>query len=451
MMRSARRILVVEDEPGIGSAARDFLRATGLEVDEAATCAAAEESTRRNAPDVVVLGDRLPDGDSLGLLPRLKTLDPDLPVVILAGFDSIDLAMKAIQAGAAQFLTKPIELPALQVILDRMLEDRRLRRRQIARGSRRAGDREPFLGASPPVRRLEEEARSALSSESPILIQGETGAGKGVLAEWLHRHGPRADEAFVGLPCAGRPRDLLGAELFGLEPGALGTATAAHSGLFEVARHGTVFLDEIGDLDPAVQAKLLEVIEEHRYRRPGETCDRFVDIQLIVATRQDLVELVRERRFREELYYRIGAISLRIPPLRERPDDIPAIARALLAELCVEIGRPQAELTSEARVALQAYRWPENVRELRNVLERALLRAEGDEIVPRHLGLDSRSLTPGSAELSLTMAQIERRHIERMLEAEGWHVERAARRLGIPRSTLYQRLKVLGLRPPIRR
>ena len=440
-----KRILVVEDEAAVRLGVRDYLRAKGLDVEEAETCAAAEEAVRGDAPDAAVLDYRLPDGDSLSLVPRLKAADPDLPVVILTGHGSIELAVKAIQSGADHFLTKPVELPALHILLQRMLDNRRTHRKQVARIPRRGGVRHPFLGTSEVIRRHEEEARSVLSSESPILIQGETGAGKGVLAEWLHRHGARADEAFVDLNCAGLARELLDSELFGHEKGSFTGAIAAKAGLFEVAHHGTVFLDEIGDMDPAVQAKLLKVLEEKRFRRLGETRDRYVDIQLIAATNQDLLAMVREKRFREDLYYRIGVIPLRVPSLREHPEDVPVVARALLQGLSIEVGARDSELTDDAEEALSAYRWPGNVRELRNVLERALLRAGGTAITRRHLMLDPATTAPGLDESHLTLAELERRHIERTLEAEGWHVERTSKRLDIPRSTLYQKLKQMGI------
>ena len=442
-----KRILVVDDESAVRFGVRDFLRVKGLEVEEADSCAAAEEAVRSNAPDAVVLDYRLPDGDALALLPRLKAVDPDLPIVILTGHGTIELAVKAIQSGAEQFLTKPVELGALQVLLQRLLENRRTKQRQAARQSRRGADRQPFIGTSNAVRQLEVEARSVLGAGRPILIEGETGSGKGVLAEWLHRSGPRADEAFVDLNCAGLSRDLLDSELFGHERGAFTGAVASKPGMFEVAHHGTVFLDEIGDMDLTVQAKLLKVIEEQRFRRLGDTRDRFVDIHLIAATHEDLLALASQKKFREDLYYRIGVIPLRVPPLRERPEDIPAIARALIEGLAIELGHPKTHLAPDAEQALIAFRWPGNVRELRNVLERAILRSDGGALERAHLGLDLGARTSVSGDPGLTLAELEHRHIERALEAENGHVERAAKRLGIPRSTLYQRLRQMGIAP----
>ncbi len=445
-----RLILVVDDEEGARFGIREFLVAHGFEVDEAASCAVADELFRTRSPDAVVLDFQLPDGTALDLIPRLRAMDPAVPVLILTAYGTIERAVESIQGGADQFLTKPVELPALLTVLERLLADRRMRQRQSARRAREdAAAQDPFLGTSAAIHHLADEARRALASESPIFIQGETGSGKGVLAAWLHRNGTRADEPFVDLNCAGLSRELLESELFGHDRGAFTDATTSKPGLLEVAHHGVVFLDEVGDMDTAVQAKLLKVIEEKRFRRLGEVRDRRVDIQLVAATHQDLSALVREKRFREDLYYRLHVLSLRIPPLRERVEDIPIIACRLLAMLAAELGRTGISLSPDADARLTAHPWPGNVRELRNVLERAVLRCDGPMIAARHILLDG-PLADGAPppEADLTLEEAEHRHIARALAAEGGHVERAARRLGVPRSSLYERIKRLGLTPP---
>jgi DNA-binding NtrC family response regulator len=437
------RVLVVDDEESIRFALRDFLEARGWEVEEAGSCRAAQEAFRGSRLDAAVIDYSLPDGNALEMLPRLKAVEPGVPLVILTGHGSIDLAVRAIKEGADHFLTKPVELPALDVILERLVEIQRTRQRQLAGQAQRARHTpDPFLGESPAIRSLAEEAKRLLASDSPILIQGETGAGKGVLAAWLHAASPRGDEPFVDLNCAGLAAELLESELFGHERGAFTGAAAAKTGLFEVAHRGTVFLDEIGDMDPHVQPKLLKVIEERRFRRLGDVRDRQVDVRLIAATHQDLQGLVRERRFRSDLYFRICTLPLRVPSLRERPDDIPVLARHLLATICRDLGR-SARLTAAAERALAGYAWPGNIRELRNLLERAVLLGEGGELEARHLRFDGPLGGPAS-EGELTLDELERRHIARVLGEEAGHVERAARRLGIPRSTLYQKLKRQG-------
>ena len=446
MRRSS--ILVVEDEPAVRFGIRDFLESEGYTVDEAESCRTAEAAWGTTRPDAMILDYSLPDGTALELLPRLKALDPTVPIVILTGHGSIDLAVRAIQQGADHFLTKPVEMPALVVILKRLIERQRDRKRQLARSSHEARHAiEPFLGSSPTIRRLAEDARRFLSSESTILVLGETGSGKGVLASWLHRNGPRAEEAFVDLNCASLSKDLFESELFGHEKGAFTGASAAKPGLLEAAHHGTFFLDEIGDMDPSVQPKLLKVLEEKRFRRLGDVRDRQVDVRLIAATHQDLLHLVRENRFRSDLYYRISTITLSVPPLRERLEDIEAVASRLLEGIAGDLGRGEMSLSPEALERLRAYAWPGNIRELRNVLERAVLLCEGHVLDRGDLRFEERAPAP-EADGDVTLVEMERRHIERALREEHGKVEAAARRLGIPRSSLYEKIRRLGLTVP---
>jgi DNA-binding NtrC family response regulator len=334
-------------------------------------------------------------------------------------------------------------------VIARVIEHQRVRQRHLAGQLRRSRDTlDPFVGASRAIRELEAEARLVLETESPVLVLGETGSGKGVLAGWLHRNGARAGEAFVDVNCAGISRELLESELFGHERGSFTGASATKLGLLEVAHHGTVFLDEVGDMDPAAQAKLLKVIEEKRFRRVGEVEPRQVDIRLIAATHQDLPSLVRNHRFREDLYYRLNVLSLRIPPLRERTEDIPFLASDLLRRLSSELGSREPRLSREAEGALGAYRWPGNVRELRNTLERALLRSGGREIEATHLALGNESLSSGAPPTSgmpVTLEEVERLHIARVLAEESGNVGNAARRLGVPRSTLYKKIGRFGI------
>jgi DNA-binding NtrC family response regulator len=451
------KVLIVDDEPGIRFGMRDYLEAEGFEVEEADTAAGAERLVRESRPDAVVLDHMLPDGTALDLLPRLKEADPSLPVVVLTGHATIDLAVRAVKEGADQFLAKPVELAALALMLQRLLESQREKRRQIARRARQARETvDPFTGTSAAIRALADQARRLAASSSPILIAGETGAGKGVLARWLHRNGPRADEPVVDMNCAGLSREFLETELFGHERGAYTGAVASKPGLLEVAHRGVVFLDEIGDLDPHVQPKLLKVLEEKRFRRLGEVRDRQVDIQLIAATHQNLHQLVEEKRFRSDLYFRISTIPLRVPPLRERPEDVPVLARLLLDGFAADLSRRGTRLSPPAERALAAYSWPGNVRELRNVLERALLLCGNDVLEPADLRFEGPGASRDGATLpaaaddtaGLTLEELERLHIERVLRELNGRVAEASQRLGIPRSTLYQKIKKFGLPLP---
>ncbi len=445
-MNGPNRVLIVDDEDGIRFALRDFLESSGFSVEEATTCAEAEKVFRATRPDAALLDFRLPDGNAIDLIPKLKAQDATVPLVVLTAHASIDLAVRAIQQGADQFLTKPVELPSLLVILQRALENQRIRRKEVAktRGERVAED--PFLGESPAIRSLAEQARRTLSTESPILIQGETGSGKGVLARWLHRNGSRPDEAFVDLNCAGLSREFLESELFGHEKGAFTGAVNAKPGLFEVAHRGTMFLDEIGDVDLQVQPKLLKVLEEKSFRRLGEVRDRHVDVRLVAATHHDLNARIREKAFRSDLYFRISTIPLVVPPLKSRVEDIPVLARHFLSSLPKAVERGGITLSADAEKTFCRYPWPGNLREMRNVIERALLFVEGNTLSARDLHFEASPEPAGSSDdLGLTLQDVEIRHIRRVLEDEHGHVEKAAARLGVPKSSLYEKIRRHGI------
>ena len=440
---SRNKILIVDDESGVRFGIRDFLEQQGFEIEEADSCQDAQHLFRTSRPDIVIADYMLPDGTALDLIPRLKEIDSDIPLLVLTAHGSIDLAVRAIKEGAEQFLTKPLELPTLQVILQRLLLKQRNHHKQLASRTRQVRSAmNPFIGTSPAIRALAEQAKRILTSESPVLILGETGTGKGVLAKWLHENSPRAEEAFVDLNCAGLSRELLETELFGHEKGAFTSATASKQGLFEVAHRGTIFLDEVGDVDLQIQPKLLKVLEEKRFRRVGDVRDRQVDVRLIAATHQDMGQLVRDRRFRDDLYFRISTIPLSFPALRERIEDIPTMAQYLLDKLSADLGRGEIILDDGCMKALQAYSWPGNVRELRNVIERAVLLSGQKMISLKDLHFDGHS-SVGAPFLDsrLTLLELEKQHIERVLQEEQGRVEKAAKRLGIPRSSLYQKIK----------
>ncbi len=440
---SRNKVLVVDDESGVRFGIRDFLEQHGYEIEEAESCQDAQHIFRTSRPDIVIADYMLPDGTALDLLPRLKEIDSGIPLLVLTAHGSIDLAVRAIKEGAEQFLTKPLELPTLLVILQRLLQKQRNHHKQLASKSRQVRQAiDPFIGTSNAIRALKEQARKILSTESPVLILGETGTGKGVLARWLHDNSPRAEEAFVDLNCAGLSRELLETELFGHEKGAFTSATASKQGLFEVAHRGTIFLDEVGDVDLQIQPKLLKVLEEKRFRRVGDVRDRQVDVRLIAATHQDMGQLVREKRFRDDLYFRISTIPLSFPALRERVEDIPTMAQYLLDKVSADLGRGELHLDENSIQALKAYSWPGNIRELRNVIERAVLLSDQKTITINDLHFDGHTQI-GSPLLDsrLTLLELEKQHIERVLQEERGRVEKAAKRLGIPRSSLYQKIK----------
>ena len=395
-----RKVVIVDDEADVRLPLRRFLLGKGYAVLEADSVASVRALLGQESVDAAVVDFSLPDGDGLDVLRSVKAQDASVPVVLLTGHGSIDLAVKAIKEGAEQFFTKPVELPALLVVVERALENRRMRQVSLAGKSVQARQAvDPFFGESAVIRKLAADAARIVASTVPVLVCGETGTGKGVLARWLHQNGPRAEEPFVDLNCAGLSKDLLETELFGHEKGAFTGAVAAKPGLLEIAHRGTMFLDEIGDVDLQVQAKLLKVVEDLRYRRLGDVRDRQVDVRLVE---------------------RISA----------------------------EMGRPGVRLSGAAEQELVSRAWPGNVRQLRNVLERALLLSDHSTLSPADVADASPAAVPlaaAGASSRITLAEAERRHIEAVLREERGAVASAAEVLGLSRSALYERIKKFGI------
>jgi DNA-binding NtrC family response regulator len=445
-------VLLVEDEPDVRAGIATYLALKDYQVDEAAGCREAETRFQARRPDIVICDFALEDGNALDLLAALKRLDPQVPLLVLTGHGSIELAVRSIKEGAEQFLTKPVELPILHAMIQRILDSQRLARKAMADSSRfQKGAPDPFLGVSRAIRTLQSQAVKVAQASAPVLIQGETGVGKGVLARWIHQNSPRAKEAMVDLNCAGLERTFFENELFGHQKGAYTGAGENKMGLLEVGHLGTVFLDEIGDVDLAVQPKLLKVLEENSFRRMGDVRDRQVNIRLIAATHQDLQAMAGAKTFREDLYYRINTLMLRIPPLRERPEDIPLLARTFMETFCQRSGKNPVPITSGAMKRLQHYPWPGNIRELKNLVERAAILSDGSAFDEQHLlaePLGGMHLAPRRSEVRASLEDMERQHIEKALEEAHWRVGLAAERLGVPRSTLYFKIKKLGLREP---
>lgn len=445
-------VLLVEDEPDVRSAIAEYLGLQGYHVDEASGCKEAATRFQATRPDIVICDFALGDGNALDLLPVIKRLDASVPLLVLTGHGSIELAVRSIKEGAEQFLTKPVELPVLHAMIQRILDSQRLARKAMADSSRsQKGALDPFLGVSRAILALQNQATKVAQSSAPVLIQGETGVGKGVLARWIHQNSPRAKEAFVDLNCAGLERTFFENELFGHQKGAYTGASDNKMGLLEVGHLGTVFLDEIGDVDLAVQPKLLKVLEEGTFRRMGDVRDRQVNIRLIAATHQDLYTLAQTKAFREDLYYRINTLMLRLPPLRERPEDIPLLVRTFMDTFCQRSGKLPVPISPAAMTRLQGYAWPGNVRELKNLVERAAILSEGTRFDEHHLLAQSQITSgppTGKAGVPSSLDDLERQHIEHALEAAHWRVGLAAERLGVPRSTLYFKIKKMGLREP---
>ena len=436
------KVLIVDDEPAIRMAIRRFLTTAGFEVFDAENRVSALAQARKERPDAIILDYKLRDCTALDLLPQFKAIDASVAIIVLTAHASVELAVSAIKEGAEQFLTKPVELPTLLVILNRTLDTQRSRQADQADRKKESRDvLDPFNGTSAAIRQLEADISKVVATDRPILIQGETGTGKGILANWLHRNGRRRQEPFVDLNCAGLSKDFLESELFGHERGAFTGAIAAKQGLFDLVHRGTLFLDEIGDVDLQVQPKLLKVLEDKRFRRLGDVKDRFADVRLVAATHHDLTVLVRERRFREDLYFRISTIVLRLPALRDRTEDIPPLASDIVARVAHELGRSGITFADSAVRAMQQYPWPGNIRELKNVLERSLLLSDRDEIRRSDLRFESPSGEGAADDTRLTLTEVESRHILRVLKEEDGVIDRAAKRLGVTRNTLYYKVR----------
>lgn len=442
-------VLVIEDDAAMQEFLATTLRAEGFDIIRAGDLTRSYLAIETSPPNIILADYQLPDGTAFDLLAWLKSTDIKIPVIVLTAHIHIELAVESIKNGAEQFVPKPVDMRLLIPVLRRTLENDRNQKKNLAQRLERARyERDPFLGSSPAVQELSKAARKVADANSTVLIQGETGTGKSVLARWLHKVGPRSNEPFVDLNCAGLSHELLESEIFGHMKGAFTGAVANKSGFIDAANHGTLFLDEIGDMDLHAQSKILKVVEERRFYRLGDVHERRVDVQIIAATHRDLKALAEDGKFRNDLYFRISAIRMRIPPLRERLEDVPIIADKLLEQLSWDMKRGSLQISYSARLELQHYSWPGNIRELRNVLERAALLS--DDGVIRDTGLELElppavDFDPSASVTNLTLKEMERHHIHQVLESERGRVSMAAKRLAIPRSSLYAKIREHGL------
>ena len=446
------RVLLVDDDPAVRFGFSAQLRRQGFHVIEADSCESATRTFGTELPDIVITDLRLPDGDGLDVLARIHAIDPNVPLFVVTGYGSIDLAVRAVKEGAENFLTKPVDIP----LLGRCIQSALSSRAKARSGARPRFQTPPtprfFVPRSAAMQRVEEQIEKLRDADCTVLLLGETGTGKSMLARRIHEIGARKRGPLVEVNCAGLNRDFVETELFGHERGAFTGAHATKRGLLDAADGGTMFLDEIGDIDLQVQPKLLKVLEDKRFRPMGDVRERMVDVRLVAATHHDLLAACGQGRFRADLYYRVSTISITLPALRDRREDVVPLAEHLLSSL----SPLPVELAPDAREVLVNHGWPGNLRELKNVLERSLLLKSGSVVRGHDLSFDAASLTnlvavtPPLASApppsSRTLSEIERDHIRVALDAESGRVEAAARRLGIPRSTLYQRLKDYGIR-----
>lgn len=441
-------ILVADDQADVRQALGLLLRDAGYEVTTAASPAEVLSSLRQAQPDLLLLDlnfqrDTTSGAEGLALLKEIRTQNSGLPVIILTGWATVQLAVEAIRLGAQDFLEKPWENERVRSLVANhlALATTRSQLQRLAETRHDTDSAEKPVFQSRAMQEIMAVAERVAASEAPVLLTGESGTGKGLLARWIHNHSKRKDGAFVSVNLGGLAETLFESELFGHVKGAFTDARSDRVGRFELARGGTLFLDEIANITPAQQARLLHVLEEGHYERVGETTSRQTNARIIAATNADIQKLIRDGRFREDLYFRLNTVEIAIPPLRTRREDVALLAGHYLAHYAREHGRNALELATPARQALENYDWPGNVRELAHVMERAVLLAKDKQI-----GVADLRLTAGeSAERldTLTLEQAERYVIRRALESSGGDVAAAAEKLGMSRSALYRRLEKL--------
>jgi two-component system response regulator AtoC len=446
-------ILIIDDEPVLTDSLRKFFERAGSHtVTVAHTGEDGLAAFDRWRPDVVLLDMFLPDMTGFGVLERLRHEDP--VVIIITGGADVPMAVEAMQSGAENFLTKPVDLPHLAALVEKGVEKARLRRVSRYFSARRGGSARGLLGSSPTMRELTRQIEQLADSDrTTVLLLGESGTGKGLVAEFIHAHSPRAARAFVEVNCAAFPAAMLEAELFGTERASPGGRDVRETqvGQLEMADGGTLFLDEIGELDTHLQPKLLRVLEGKPVRRQGGTEEFTAHLRLIAATNRDLVNEVTAGRFREDLYYRLSVMPVNLPPLRARSrDDLLELIANVSGELHPQLPDAPPTVSDAALERLLKYSWPGNIRELRNVLERAMIMARGaTQIGPEHLPMEVRDASGSAVEhyVPRTLAEVERTHIERTLAAHQGNRTHAARELGISRATLIKKIREYGLAP----
>jgi two-component system response regulator AtoC len=464
----AERIVIAEDDEPLAFVLREALLRQSYEVDVASTGGAMLEKLKTSAYDLVLLDVKLEDMNGLDAIPRVREMAPDTPIIVMTAYSTREIATEAITRGAYDFFTKPLKMTDFQVVVARAMERRRLQLQVKALQAEALGGLEDLIGHSEPLKRVLEMAQRAAPTDITVLIEGESGTGKEVLARAIHKLSARNDGPFVPVNCAAIPEGLLESELFGHERGAFTGAIRAKPGRFEMAREGTLFLDEIGDMPLPMQSKILRALQEREVEPVGGLKPVGVDVRVIAATHQNLDQLVRDNKFRSDLFYRLQGVRLRLPPLRERIGDLPLLINYLLERASRRLSRPPATLSPEALRALWSYHWPGNVRELQHVLEGAIVLSDG-LILLEHLppaiqrgsgshpapgpvapdGVEHEAEAPGpaatSASLDQSLAALERQAILGALRHADGVQAKAAKLLGITERSLWYRVKKLNI------
>ncbi len=452
------KVLCVDDEAPMLEGCERLLRSLGYDCITTTDSTRAVELIRSESPQILLTDLRMPEMDGIALLEAAKEIDPDVTVIVLTAYASVPSAVEAVRKGAFDYIPKPFSADELEVALQKATKyrevlDENKRLRQQLHETYSFGN---IIGNSAPLLDVFETIRKVAPSEANILISGESGTGKELIARSIHANSRRFNQSFVPVDCASLPETLLESELFGHEKGAFTGAHTERPGLFEFANHGTVFLDEIGELATTIQAKLLRVLQEHKVRRLGGRQEIDIDIRVISASNRDLDAAVAKKDFRDDLFYRLNVVSVKLPPLRERLGDIPLLANHFLHEFGKSMIRPVTKISPETMVCLERYQWPGNVRELQNVIERALSMCESDFIsgvdLPEHIrdikvsaGVDPSSLPLREAR-RLWLEPMEREYFEGLLSRHGGNISEAARAAEVDRQTIYRMLKKYDIR-----
>ncbi|MEW6569890.1 MAG: sigma-54 dependent transcriptional regulator [Nitrospirota bacterium] len=430
------KVLLTDDEAGTRFGFSRYLSRAGYVIQETTCLSEAREAILLERFDAILLDLNLPDGNGLDWITEVRESYPDMAIVIITGYGDIPVAVEAMRRGADNFLTKPVNMADLDIFLKKSLELGSLRRKHLT-DKRLSRKDQPFFGESAAMKKVMSLVTLAAKNDATVLLLGETGSGKGFLAKWLHEHSLRSSSPFVEVNCSNLRGELLASELFGHVKGAFTSAVQDRQGLVEVADGGTLFLDEIGDMDVSVQAQFLKVIEEKQYRRLGEVKMRKSEFRLICASNKDLLEETRQGKFRKDLYFRINVLPVMIPPLRERPEDVPEFVRHILRN----IGAPDPAVAEDVLQLLKNYSWPGNIRELRNVLERAFILSQGKDLTSEHFpGLEPVCGADSPVGVS-KLENVEEMHIKAIIQKFSGDTRQAAGVLGISRATLYRKLK----------
>ncbi len=448
-----KKILVIDDEESILESLADILTDEGYQVLTALTAKEGLTKLLKEGPDLLILDVWLPDEDGLKLLQKIREKERNLPVIVISGHGTVEMAVKAIKLGAFDFLEKPLSYDRVVVTVANALRFRALEEENIRLKARLTGP--GLTGQSPLIERVREEIARVAATDATVLITGESGVGKEVAARMIHHFSRRKNGPFVAVNCAAIPEELIESELFGYERGAFTGAQTSKKGKFDLADGGTIFLDEIGDMSLSAQAKVLRVLQEKCFERVGGTKTIRVDVRVIAATNKDLLKEIQAGRFREDLFFRLNVIPIRIPPLRERPEDIPLLVETFLEELAQHSGLGRKRLSKEALEALMKYDFPGNVRELKNLIERLVIMSRGEiielEDLPPEIRTASPSIPRGEEpwftcnDFKKARSLFEKEFLKRKLAEYKGNITQTAEAIGLERSYLHRKLKSLGL------